>query len=59
MEEKVTFSRQLAARKRVQHLHKVADTYEEQASALDNEVTRVRDLIVCGIGAQRPVVDEE
>jgi two-component system chemotaxis response regulator CheB len=59
MEEKVTFSRQLAARKREQNLHKAADSYEKQASALDNEVTRVRDLIVVGIAAQRSIVDEE
>jgi two-component system chemotaxis response regulator CheB len=59
MEEKVTFSRQLAARKRKQKLNKAADSYEKQASALDDEVTRVRDLIVCGVGAQRSIVDEE
>lgn len=59
MEEKVTFSRQLAARKREQNLHKAAASYEKQASALDDEVTRVRDLIVCGIAAQRSIVDEE
>jgi two-component system, chemotaxis family, protein-glutamate methylesterase/glutaminase len=58
MEEKVTFSRQLAARKREQSLNKAADSYEKQASALDDEVTRVRDLIVCGVGVQRSVVDE-
>jgi two-component system chemotaxis response regulator CheB len=52
MEEKVSFSRQLAARKRGQDLHKAADSYENQASKLDDEVTRVRDLIVCGIAAQ-------
>lgn len=59
MEEKVTFSRQLAARKRLQNLNKAADSYEKQASTLDNEVTRLRDLIVCGIGVQRSIVDEE
>jgi two-component system chemotaxis response regulator CheB len=59
MEEKVSFSRQLAVRKREQHLHKAADSYEQQASVLDNEVTRVRDLIVCGIASQRSIVDEE
>jgi len=59
MEEKVTFSRQLAARKRKQKLHKAAKSYEKQASALDDEVTTVRDLIVCGVGAQRSIVDEE
>lgn len=53
MEEKVTFSRLLADRKRQQNLQKEADEYEAEASALDNEVTKVRDLIVCGIGARR------
>lgn len=53
MEEKVTFSRQLAERKREQNLHGEAAAYEKEANALDHEVTRVRDLIVCGIGNQR------
>ena len=55
MEEKVTFSRQLAERKRKQKMLKEADAYEKEAHALDNEVTKVRDLIVCGIAAQRSV----
>jgi two-component system chemotaxis response regulator CheB len=53
MEEKVTFSRQLAERKRKQNLPSEAGAYEAEANALDNELTKVRDLIVCGIGAQR------
>jgi len=53
MEEKVTFSRLLADRKRHQNLHVEADEYETEAKDLDNEVTKVRDLIVCGIGARR------
>ena len=58
MEEKVTFSRQLAERKRGQNLFTDAAAYDSEANALDNEVTKVRDLIVCGIGNQRslPVV---
>jgi two-component system chemotaxis response regulator CheB len=59
MEEKVTFSRQLAARKRKQRLRKAADSYEKEASALDEELTRIRDLIIVGIGAQRSIVGEE
>jgi two-component system chemotaxis response regulator CheB len=59
MEEKVTFSRQLAARKRKQRLRKAADSYEKEASALDDELTRIRDLIVVGIGAQHSIVDDE
>ena len=57
MEEKVTFSRQLAERKRKQNLNDEADAYENEANALDREVATVRDLIVTGIGArgeQRP-----
>lgn len=53
MEEKVTFSRQLAVRKRAQDLPAEAKAYESEAELLDQEVTKVRDLIVTGIGAQR------
>ncbi len=52
MEEKVTFSRQLAQRKREQNLSEEAAVYEKEAKAIDQEVTKVRDLIVCGIGHQ-------
>lgn len=50
MEEKVTLSRQLADRKRKQNLVQAADAYDKEANALDDELTKVRDLIVCGIG---------
>jgi len=53
MEEKVTFSRQLAKRKRIQNLKKEADRFDQEAAALDEELTRIRDLIVVGIGARR------
>lgn len=53
MEEKITLSRQLAQRKRQQNLHAEADEYEKEAAALDREVLKVRDLIVCGVAAQR------
>jgi two-component system chemotaxis response regulator CheB len=58
MEEKVTFSRQLAERKRRQNLLQAADTYEKEANALDGEVTKVRDLIVCGIGNQHSLAND-
>jgi two-component system chemotaxis response regulator CheB len=58
MEEKVTFSRQLAQRKRKQNMVDAAATYDREADALDNEVTKVRDLIVCGIGNQRSISEE-
>lgn len=53
MEEKVTFSRQLAGRKRTQNLPAEADAYEKEATALDKELMKVRDLIVCGVATQR------
>lgn len=55
MEEKVTFSRQLADRKRKQNLVDEAEAFEKGADALDQEVTKVRDLIICGIGNQRSI----
>ena len=57
MEEKVTFSRQLADRKRTQNLIEEAVAYENEADVLDREVARVRDLIICGI-APRGSLDE-
>ena len=53
MEEKITFSRQLADRKREQNLIAEAVAYEDDADALDHEVTTIRDLIVCGVAASR------
>jgi len=52
MEEKVTFSRQLAERKREQNLPDQAEAYEREANDVDDHVTKVRDLIVTGIGAR-------
>ncbi|MEO6260075.1 MAG: chemotaxis protein CheB [Thermoanaerobaculia bacterium] len=53
MEEKVTFSRQLAQRKRDENLLEEAEAYENEAKTIDKEVTKVRDLIVCGVGHQQ------
>lgn len=58
MEEKVTFSRQLAQRKRKQDRVAEAVAYEQEADVLDREVTKVRDLIVCGIAPRRSL-DED
>lgn len=52
MEEKVTFSRKLAVRKREKNMLDEADAYEEQADALDDKVAEVRDLIVSGVSMQ-------
>lgn len=59
MEEKVSFSRQLADRKRKQNLPAAADAYEKAADALDDGVTKVRDLIVCGIATQGSISEDE
>lgn len=59
MEEKVTFARQMADRRRGQKKQKAADSYDEQADGLDREVTSIRDLIACGIGTQRAMEQED
>jgi two-component system chemotaxis response regulator CheB len=51
MEEKVTFSRHLAVRKRNQNLFDAAESFDDEADALDREVTKMRDLVVGGIVA--------
>jgi two-component system chemotaxis response regulator CheB len=50
MEERVTFSRLLAGRKRAQNMFAEAEVYEKDARSVDGDVTRVRDLIVLGAG---------
>jgi hypothetical protein len=52
MEEKVTFSRQLAERKR-EHSMQDADVYEREAVALDEQITKLRDVIVSGSATLR------
>ncbi len=59
MEEKVTFARKMAERRRGQEREKAADSYEEQADGLDRELTSIRDLIACGIGTQRFMEQED
>ncbi|PKL76770.1 MAG: chemotaxis protein CheB, partial [Candidatus Melainabacteria bacterium HGW-Melainabacteria-1] len=46
MEEKVTFSRQLAARKRKEGLVPEAEAYEREAEGLDEKIAAVRKLIL-------------
>jgi two-component system chemotaxis response regulator CheB len=53
MEEKVTFSRQLAERKREQSMQDGADVYEREAGALDEQITKLRDIIVSGSATLR------
>jgi len=59
MEEKVTFARHLASRKRQQNLPEVAERYEQHAKNLDGEVTMIRDLIVCGFATRRVVAGND
>jgi two-component system, chemotaxis family, protein-glutamate methylesterase/glutaminase len=53
MEEKVTFSRQLAEREREQSMQDDADVHEREADALDEQITRLRDIIVEGSATLR------
>jgi two-component system chemotaxis response regulator CheB len=53
MEEKVTFSRQLAERKRRQDQVAEAVAYEREAAELDEALGTVRDLILSGIAPPR------
>jgi hypothetical protein len=53
MEERVTFSRQLAERKREQSMQDDADAYEREAVALDEQITKIRDIIVAGSATLR------
>lgn len=59
MEEKVTFSRQLADRKRRQNMMKAAEAYDKEANVLDDELSKVRDLIVCGVGGRRSFAQDQ
>lgn len=56
MEERVAFSRLLAARKRREHVLDAAEAYENEAEAVDRDVARVRDLIVFGPGTPSPAL---
>ncbi|MEX2048378.1 MAG: chemotaxis protein CheB [Gemmatimonadota bacterium] len=58
MEEKVTFSRQLAERKREQHLLDEATAEDREADELDDALGKVRDLIVRGIAPPRSIAAE-
>jgi two-component system, chemotaxis family, protein-glutamate methylesterase/glutaminase len=59
MEEKVTFARQFARRLRDNKLDQVADKYESSASAIDEELTVIRDVIVSGRATTRNVFEEQ
>ena len=57
MEEKITFSRKLAQRRERQQRHAAAEAYENEATMLDAEVTRLRDFLVTGVAKTARVHD--
>lgn len=61
MEEKVTFSRQMAARMNHDKLQNAAAKYEDHAQSLDAEVALIRGIILNGFATKRvvPETDEE
>ncbi len=59
MEEKVTFSRQMAERMKNFNLHKAATKYEDHAKSLDEEVSLIRKIILSGFATQRTIAEED
>jgi two-component system chemotaxis response regulator CheB len=59
MEEKVTFSRQMAERMRNYNLTSAVTKYEDHATNLDQEVSIIRDLILNGFATKRAVAEIE
>jgi two-component system, chemotaxis family, protein-glutamate methylesterase/glutaminase len=59
MEEKVTFSRQMAERVRNYNLQNAAVKYEENAHSLDAEVSIVRDIILNGFATLRAIAETD
>ena len=59
MEEKVTFSRQMADRMKSYNLDNAVKKYEDYAKNLDKEVSIVRELILNGSATQRNIAEDE
>lgn len=59
MEEKVTFSRQMAERMEGYNLQSAAAKYEEHANSLDAEVSLIRGIILNGFATKRAIVAAE
>ncbi|MBW4528720.1 MAG: chemotaxis protein CheB [Phormidium tanganyikae FI6-MK23] len=59
MEEKVTFSRQMAERMRNYNLTSAVTKYEDHATNLDQEVSLIRDMILNGFATKRTVAETE
>ncbi len=59
MEEKVTFSRQMAERMGSYKLQKAAEKYEDHAKRLDEEVSLIRDIILKGFATKRTIAEDD
>jgi len=59
MEEKVTFSRQMAERMKNYNLDNAVKKYEDYARNLDKEVSIVRELILNGFATKRNIAEDE
>lgn len=59
MEEKVTFSRQMAERMKNYNLDNAVKKYEDYARNLDKEVSIVRELILNGFATKRNIAEED
>jgi len=59
MEEKVTFSRQMAERMRNYNLQSAAAKHEDYATNLDKEVSLIRGIILNGFATHRTIVAAE
>jgi two-component system, chemotaxis family, protein-glutamate methylesterase/glutaminase len=58
MEEKVTFSRQMAKRMTSHNLQQAATKYEAHAQSLDEEVSLIRDIILKGFATKRTIAED-
>lgn len=59
MEEKVTFSRQMAERMNNYNLDNAVKKYEDYARNLDKEVSIVRKLILNGFATKRNIAEKD
>lgn len=59
LEEKVTFSRQMAERMKNYNLHNAVKKYEDYARNLDKEVSLVREVILNGFATKRIIAEED
>ena len=59
MEEKVTFSRQMAVQMATYNLQGAADKYEDHANSLDAEVSLIRGIILNGFATKRTIAAAE